>query len=62
MCAGRETLKSSTQRQMATLALTHTSGQNVFWGADFAPEKSSTRDHAGVAGGFTWRVGDKLEA
>ena len=33
----------------------------MFWGADFAPEKSSTRDHAGVAGGFTWRVSEKLE-
>ena len=56
-------MKSSTQHQVATLAqpTPQGSGQNVFWGADFAPENSSTRDHSGVAGGFTWCVGEKLE-
>ena len=34
--AGRETLTSSTQRQVATLGLEPPSGQNVFLGADFA--------------------------
>ena len=32
--AGRETLKSSTQRQVPTLGLEPTSGQGGLWGAD----------------------------
>ena len=38
--AGRETLQSSTQRQVPTLGLEPTSGQDVFWGADLPPKRA----------------------
>jgi len=54
-------LNSSTQHQVPTVGLEPTSGQDAFFGCRFAPQKSPPQDHSGVAGGFTWRVGEELE-
>ena len=48
--AGRETLTSSTQRQVPTLGLAPTSGQDVFLGADSPKETALHRITPGWLG------------